>query len=174
MKNLKSITVAFALCLISALTFGQTDSIHVVKHTDAMSGTIYTFASRDFVCSNETKTIGFKVTPILNNDLNFEWVFVTMIGIGGCNEKDEIIILFENGEKIIKKSAHKFNCKGAAYFNMSDSDIRLLKTQPMSKIRMTNGRTYESFTGDVSDKNKRYFIQLFNAIENKIIVEKNN
>ena len=52
--------------------------------------------------------------------------------------------------------------------------MKLLKTQPMSKIRMTNGRTYESYTGDVTDKNKRYFIQLFNAIENKIIVERTN
>ena len=174
MNNLKKMTVAIALCFITSLTFSQTDSVHVVKNTDAMSGEIYVYPNRDFVCANETKTKGFKVTPVLKQNLLFEWIAVTMVGVGGCNENDEMIILFENGEKIIKKSAHKFNCKGNAYFNISDSDMKLLKTQPMSKIRMTNGRTYESYTGDVTDKNKRYFIQLFNAIENKIIVERTN
>ena len=174
MNNLKKMTVAIALCFITSLTFSQTDSIHVVQNTDAMSGETYVYPSRDFVCANETRTKGFKVTPVLKENLLFEWIAVTMVGIGGCNENDEMIILFENGEKIIKKSAQKFNCKGNAYFNLSDSDVKLLKSQPMSKIRMTNGRTYESYTGDVTDKNKRYFIQLFNAIENKIIIQRTN
>jgi hypothetical protein len=171
---MKKIAIAVTMSLISTLTFGQVDSVYVVRHTDNMSGKIYTYSSKgDFICHNETRTIGFKVLPILDDNLLFEKLYVTMFGIGGCNEKDEIIILCENGEKIIKKSVNKFNCKGEAYFNLSDSDIRLLKTQPMSKIRMTNGRTYESFTGDVKDKDKRYFIQLLYAIENKVVVERN-
>ena len=38
-------------------------------------------------------------------------------------KNDEIIILFENGEKITKKSWKKFNCKGEAYFNMNEKEI---------------------------------------------------
>ena len=174
MNNLKGIPVAIALCLASVLVFGQTDSVHVVQQTDGMSGKTYTYSSRDFVCANETRSQGFKVIPVIDNDIFCKWIAVKMVGIGSCNENDEMIILFDSGEKIIKKSAHKFNCEGDAYFNLSDADVRLLKTQSMSKIRLTNGRGYESYTGDVSSKNKRYFIQLFNALENKIIVKRTN
>jgi hypothetical protein len=48
----------------------------------------------------------------------------------------------------------------------------LLKTVPISKIRMTNGRTYHSYTGEVKDKDKRYFIDLFNAIDSKVTTDK--
>jgi hypothetical protein len=97
---------------------------------------------------------------------------VTMVGIGTCNENDEIIILFENGEKITKKSWKKFNCNGEAYFNLTDKEIDLLKKIPMSKIRMSNGRSYDSYTGDVKTKDKRYFIQLFYALDNNLVTEK--
>lgn len=82
-------------------------------------------------------------------------------------ENDEIIILFESGEKITKTSWNR--CYGEAYFNMNEKEIQLLRTQPISKIRMTNGRTYDSYTGDVQEKDKRYFIQLFYALDNKLL-----
>jgi hypothetical protein len=99
-------------------------------------------------------------------------ITATMVGIGGCNENDEIIILFENGEKIIKTSWKEFNCDGETYFNMDEEDIELLRTQPLSKIRMTNGRTYDSYTGDVKQKDKRYFIQVLYALDNNLITNK--
>ena len=37
---------------------------------------------------------------------------------------------------------------------------------------MTNGRTYDSYTGDVKQKDKRYFIQLLYALDNNLITEK--
>ena len=55
---------------------------------------------------------------------------------------------------------------------MNEKEIQLLRTQPISKIRMTNGRTYDSYTGDVKEKDKRYFIQLFYALDNKLLTEK--
>ena len=67
-----------------------------------------------------------------------------MVGIGTCNEKDEIIILFENGQKITKISWKGFNCEGKAYFNMTEEDIELLRTCPLSKIRMTNGKSFDT------------------------------
>jgi hypothetical protein len=44
----------------------------------------------------------------------------------------------------------------------------------MSKIRMTNGRSFDSYTGNVIAKDKRYFIQLLYALDNKLILEKKN
>jgi hypothetical protein len=55
---------------------------------------------------------------------------------------------------------------------MTEKEIQLLRTQTLSKIRMTNGRTYDSYTGDVKQKDKRYFIQLFYALDNNLITDK--
>ena len=165
--------MALLMCL-GLQSFGQTkDSVYLVKETDAMSGETYTYGNRSFIVANDDLKIGFKVgSYIKDSDLSFGMITVTMVGIGNCNENDEIIILFENGEKITKKSWKKFNCNGEAYFNMNEKDIQLLRTQSISKIRMTNGRTYDSYTGDVKENDKRYFIQLFYALDNKLLTEK--
>jgi hypothetical protein len=168
MKNLKVMITTLMMCLMTMVSFGQTskDSVYVVKATDDMSGKTYVYGNRDFICANDDGGIGFRISTYINSkNLSFSMITATMVGIGGCNENDEIIILFENGEKITKKSWKKFNCDGEAYFNMNEKDIQILRTQPLSKIRMTNGRTYDSYTGDVKLKDKRYFIQLFYALE---------
>lgn len=160
---------------MTMFSFGQTaaDSVYLVKETDAMSGKTYVYGSRDFICANDVGKIGFRISTHINSDkLSFSMITATMVGIGRCNENDEIIILFENGEKITKTSWKKFNCDGETYFNMNEKDIQLLRTQPLSKIRMTNGRTYDSYTGDVKQKDKRYFIQLFYALDNNLITDK--
>jgi hypothetical protein len=173
MKKVKAMMMTLMMCLITILSFGQTDSVYVIRENDAMSGKTYVYGSRDFVCANDAGKIGFRVSTHINSgNLTFSMITATMVGIGSCNENDEIIILFDNGEKITKTSWKKFNCDGETYFNMNEKDIQLLRTQPLSKIRMTNGRTYDSYTGDVKQKDKRYFIQLFYSLDNNLITDK--
>jgi hypothetical protein len=173
MKNVKTMMVTLMMCLVTMVSFGQTDSVYVIKQTDAMDGKVIAYSSRDFICANDAGKIGFRVSAHINfRDIKFSMITATMVGIGSCNEKDEMIILFENGEKIIKTSWKEFNCEGGTYFDMNDDDIQLLRTQPISKIRMTNGRTYDSYTGDVKKKDKRYFIQVLYALDNNLIVNK--
>lgn len=173
MKNLKVMMMTLMMCLMTMVSFGQAskDSVYVVKKTDAMSGKTYVYGNRAFIVADDAGKVGFRVGTYIKDDLSFGMITVTMVGIGNCNENDEIIILFESGEKITKKSWKKFNCDGEAYFNMNEKEIQLLRTQPISKIRMTNGRTYDSYTGDVKEKDKRYFIQLFYALDNKLLTE---
>jgi len=173
----KILTLLFGLML--STTFAQTtntvsvnkDSVYVIKETDSMSDKTYYFANRAFVVKNETGKIGFRVDSYIDENMDFKMLIVTMVGIGSCNENDEIIILLENGEKITKKSWKKFNCEGKAYFYFDKDDIKTLKSSPISKIRMTNGITYDSYTGDVKLKDKRYLIQLFYGLDNKLYVE---
>jgi hypothetical protein len=173
MKNVKTMMITLMMCLVTILSFGQRDSVYVIKETDAMDGKVIAYSSRDFICANDAGKIGFRVSAHINfRDIKFSMITATMVGIGSCNEKDEMIILFENGEKIIKTSWKEFNCEGGTYFDMNDDDIQLLRTQPISKIRMTNGRTYDSYTGDVKKKDKRYFIQVLYALDNNLIVNK--
>ena len=174
MNQLKMFFLTLIMCFTTNLFYTQVnkDSVYLIKSTDEMSDKTYIYTNRDFVVSNETKTKGFRVGTYIKNDMTFSMIIITMVGIGSCNEKDEMIILFENGEKITKKSWKDFNCKGEAYFSLTNEEIELLSTKEISKIRMTNGRSYESYTGDVSDKDKRYFIQLFYAINNNLTSEK--
>lgn len=174
MKKLKAMMMTLTMCLMTIVSFGQAskDSVYVVKETDAMSGKTYVYGNREFIVANDAGRVVFRVGTYIKDDLSFAMIAVTMVGHGSCNESDEIIILFENGEKIIKKSWKKFNCEGETYFDMNEKEIQLLRTEPMAKIRITNDRTYNSYTGDVKEKDKRYFIQLFYALDNKIITEK--
>ena len=174
MKNLKVMMMTLMMCLMTMVSFGQNsaDSVYVIKETDAMSNKTYVYGNRAFIVANDAGKVGFRVDTYIRDNMSFGFITVTMVGIGSCNENDEIIILFENGEKITKKSWKDFNCEGEAYFNLTKKEIDLLRTQPISKIRMTNGRTYDSYTGDVKAKDKRYFIQLFYALDNKLVTEK--
>ena len=173
MKKVKVMMMTLMMCLMTMVSFGQNsaDSVYVIKETDAMSNKTYVYGNRAFIVANDAGKVGFRVDTYIRDNMSFGFITVTMVGIGSCNENDEIIILFENGEKITKKSWKDFNCEGEAYFNLTKKEIDLLRTQPISKIRMTNGRTYDSYTGDVKAKDKRYFIQLFYALDNKLYVE---
>lgn len=156
-------------------SFGQTtNSVYLYKITDDMSGEIFIIPNRFLIVANETGKKGFRIQPAVNeNEMTFRTLIVEMVGIGNCNENDEIIILFENGEKITKKSWNTFNCEGTAYFDFTELEINLLRKHPISKIRMTNGRSYDSYTGDLKETDKRYFIQFFYALDNKLTFKKN-
>jgi len=174
MNKLKVTMMTLMMCFVTITLFAQPDSVYVIKSSDAMSGKTHVYGSKNFIVANDTKEKGFIVDTYINDNLSLHMITVVMVGIGSCNENDEIIILFENGEKIVKKSWKSFNCDGEAYFNINELEMKLLRTLPMSKIRMTNGRSFDSYTGDVIAKDKRYFIQLLYALDNKLILEKKN
>lgn len=177
MKNVKVI-MTLMMSLITMSCFGQNsaDSVYIVKETDDMSGKTHMSANRSFIVSNNASNTsdlkGFNIGYYILDNMPNGCLVLRMTGIGNCNENDEIIILFENGQRISKGSFASFNCKGDAYFEFSKSDMDILRKQPMSKIRVTNGRSHDSYTGDVEVKDKRYFIQLFYALDNMLISEK--
>lgn len=152
-------------------TYGQKDSVNLIKVIDKMSDQTHIIVSRYMIVANNTKTTGFKLKPFINENYSINTIYVKMVNIGGCNKNDEIIILFENNEKIKIKSWNKFNCDGEAYFNLTKSDVILLKSQPILKIRMMNGYTYDSFTGDLDNDDKNYFIDIFQLVDAKLIKE---
>jgi hypothetical protein len=149
------------------------DSIYLNKLVDDMGGKSYIMTNRSIVLASDNNKQGFRLDCNIKDDFSMGDFIVTSVGIGSCSENDEMIILFEDGSKITKKSWKDFNCEGLSYFNISSSDIKSLRTLKISKIRMTNGRSYESFTGEIEAKDKRYFQQLFYALDNKLVTIKN-
>jgi hypothetical protein len=176
MKKSKAFMATLVMCFTIITSFAQTttqiDTVYVTKETDAMSGKIFIYPSRAFVVANDENKKGFRISGFIRDNLTLASIHVTMVGLGRCNEDDEIIILFENGQKITAKSWKKFNCEGDAYFNINDKDSEILRTQKLSKIRMTNGRTFDSYTGDVKAKDVKYFMQLLHCLDNKLVIDK--
>ena len=94
----------------------------------------------------------------------FDGIMAKVVGLGSCVENVEMIILFDNGEKITKTSWNKFNCEGNAWYNLIESERTLFKTIPISKIRFTNSRTYDSITGTLEVPD--YFITINRRAKN--------
>lgn len=158
--------------MLSLCSFSQIkDSVHIVKLVDEMDDKVYLVPSHRLVISNDEQTIGIIIDVFINENFTFSTLYAKMVGIGGCNEKDEIIILLEDGEKIKKTSWKKFNCDGETYFSLTKTDIEKLQSSPIDKVRMTNGRTFDSFTHEPLPEQKRWFIQIFYAMQNKLATE---
>jgi hypothetical protein len=160
----KTLTTA-AYLLITISSFAQ---LTINSKSDEMTDEIYYTVSEGLVCANEESTIGFRIDAnitIKNSSRVIKNIIVKLVGLERCNEKNTLIILFDNGEKITLTSWNKFNCKGTAYFSLDSKTIEALKYNEISKIRITNGRSFKSYTNEL--KYKSYFIELFEAL-NKI------
>lgn len=75
--------------------------------------------------------------------------------------------MFEDSSKINLVNWNDFNCKGVCYFKLKRSDIETLSSKKLLKI--TNGRTFESFTKKIDIEDNDYFIQVAQALKNKNI-----
>jgi hypothetical protein len=174
MKKLKSIILGAMLCLTTSITFAQKDSVFIEKSVDEMSDKVYFFPSRQIVCVSEDKKTAFGVSLFLNKDKNNSGgcsasdLKVKMINIGACVEKNQIIFLFEDDTKISLVCWNEFNCKGDAWFALSKSEMESLATKKIKKIKVQNGRSFESYTHELKEDSD-YFIQLFYAINNNKI-----
>jgi hypothetical protein len=133
----------------------------------------YFFSSKNLVGSNSQKTIGFSVTPRFKNEdgkMNQNGLILKNIGIGNCDEKDNLIFLFEDNTKITITSWNKFNCDGKVYFDLSEDDYESLKSKNILAIRFINGYSFESLTYDLKKEEQSFFI---NVYTNYIIKEIN-
>lgn len=162
MKKLASTILLFMACFNS---FAQSDSVIIYKSIDDMSDKVYFIPSIKMIVSNSDKTKGFSITPSINSDFKFSGITLKNVGIGSCNEKNELIILFEDSVKITVKSWNDFNCKATSYFEFDKEKQEKLKSKKILKIKFTNGRTFDSFSEKVNQQD--YFIQLFNLIDLK-------
>lgn len=147
------------------------DSVYIGKQIDDMEGKTYYYASRGMVSKNEKQ--GFRLSCFIegesDNELFVRDLSLKMVGIGGCVENNTLIIKFDDETKIDLKSWNDFNCDGDAWFNINEEQGNLLATKKIVKIKVQNGRTYDSYTADIMASDSDYFIQLYNAMKNKKI-----
>ena len=168
MKKIILLLIGLITCVNYSL-FSQTviDTVCVIKITDSMSDKSGLMATYPLVISNENTTKGFSLTPMFLSFGLGIYLNSKMYGFSGCNENDKLIIVLENNEKINLISHNSFNCTGEGSFKLSRSIIKKLRTSPLYKIRITNGRSGDSYTDTVSINYKYYFLQLFNSYYSK-------
>lgn len=158
------------LFLIPFLAQAQKDSVYIVKHVDDMTDKVYYWPSRRMVVTDENKKLGVIFDAFVVADgSKIDAISCDLVGIGSCNENDELILRFADDTKIKMTSYAKFNCEGNAWFNINNSAADKLRSQKITKIMVINGRTHDSFTRDVPTENQDYYVQLFFAVDTKKI-----
>lgn len=164
MKRLFLIFLIFPL-----FSKSQKDSIYIIKRVDDMTDKTTYYPSRKLVISDSLKTKGFAITPDLGKDLQLKGLMVKLIKIGSCNEKDELIFMFEDSTKIKLISFAAFNCDGDAFYDFSKKDLEKLKTLKVIKAKIINGKSYDSYTNEIPAFNQNYFMQVIYACDTKKI-----
>jgi hypothetical protein len=167
MKTIK--TTIFALMLAGSV-FSQKDSIFLYKSVDDMSDDVTYYPSSSVVLSNSQKTKGIRISAFIDEkkgELSIGDISISMVNIGSCVEKNELIIMFEDSSKISLTSWNKFNCEGDAWFRLEDDEVAKLSSLKVKKIKITNGHSYDSYTSLMSSPD--YFRQLFYAAKTKKI-----
>jgi len=177
MKNI----ILFSVIFFSALKLQAQQKIQ--RCQDDMTDEV-SFITSGLVVANKDKTQSFRIEldileredkTIMSNGLTLK-----VVGLGNCFKNDNLIFLFENGQKISITSWNDFNCEGDIWFFLNDGGSQwykdsetytdILKAQKLVKIRYTNGSSHESLTREISGNNQNYFIELFKLIaENKVV-----
>ena len=106
-------TILSIVMLTTFSAFSQTQVAFKIEHCkDNMTDKEYYFAEKKLICSNESKTKGFTVTPSFrakNGGMENNGFIVKNVNIGSCDENDSMIILFEDSSKTTLTSWNKFN-----------------------------------------------------------------
>jgi len=167
-------TIISALALLTFSAYSQTEKQFVIEHCiDKMTDREYFLSTKNFVGANSQKTQGFVITNSfkgVDGKLEQNGIILKNIGIGNCDEKDELIFLFDDETKITITSWNKFNCDGKAYFSLTDNEYDMLKSKKVTAIRFKNGYSYESLTYTLKKEEQGFFI---NVYSNNVIKEVN-
>lgn len=167
-------TIISALALFTFSAYSQTEKQFVIEHCiDKMTDREYFLSTKNFVGANAQKTQGFVMTNSfkgVDGKLEQNGIILKNIGIGNCDEKDELIFLFDDETKITITSWNKFNCDGKAYFNLTDNEYDMLKSKRVTAIRFKNGYSYESLTYTLKKEEQGFFV---NVYSNNVIKEVN-
>jgi hypothetical protein len=165
--------IFIALITATALnTYSQTEksekpSLYIVEHTDEFTDEVYKYPNVKFLGMNESLTRGFTLYPSIESDFSIKYLVLKMFDIGSCVENVEIIFLFQDGSKVSLTSFSKFNCEGSAYFSFGKKDADKFSKVAIKKIKVVNGRTFDSYTHECNEEDSMYFVTIFDLCAKK-------
>ena len=175
--------MAIMICFVG-VSFGQEvkdstqikDSIEnkIIYSFDVMTDVEYLKFEKGLLCSRDGETgfIIFVDITLEKGIIKYDGFRVTSANIGSCLEESKIIFLFEDDTKIDLVSWNDFNCKGNSYYDLYAKFWDKISTKKVTAIRFTNGRSYESYTYELTSKEQSYFMELNELIKENKYTEK--
>jgi len=162
---MKNILCLILLGLFSNSAFSQTFRLY----TDDMTGDEFLIEDKQEITYNgESKSKGV-IWGLSTRKKEGVWTAsgLSLVVIGlSCVENTEVIVMFEDGTKLTATQWNKFNCDDDVWTNQSKSELEMLKTLPIKKIRVTNGRSYESYDfPSVSPSMSIYYNKLLKSLD---------
>jgi hypothetical protein len=142
-----------------------------------LSGDCYIYPNYSLVVANSAKSKGFKIMPDVrrttDSTIALNGLIVTLVNIGTCCEKNELIFLFADSTKMTVTSWNDFNCEGNAYYELSSDQANQLLTKEIIKAQMTNGYSYDTFANKLVGDDRKYFMKVHTEVKaNRVTVIK--
>jgi len=175
MRTVRFLVIATIVMFIANQCQAQSDSSRIVKLVDEMTDKSYFNPTANIPIISEDNQKGFGLSLNLkevNGEIVQDGLSVMMINIGSCVENVELIIMFADSTKMSLTSWNKFNCEGDAWYNLTDKQFKKLSETKIIKLKVINGRTYDSLSGDVPENADEYFINLNKRMKAKIYTVK--
>ena len=167
---MKKVFIAIVMAL-PLLSFSQQC---IVKDCDDMTDKCTYYPRHNMILANDEKTKGFTLDARIvekAGQLSVADIMVLSVNIGSCNENDKLILMLSDSTKLSLTSWNKFNCEGNAWFSLRESDINRLGSNKIIKAYFQNGRSYDSFTKEITGEDQNYFVKLIaDCRENKFTV----
>ena len=161
---MKKTILLFATALCGLLSTAQT----LYQDCDEFTDECYYYSNRKIVVTNATEDVGFAVSFMFEENPSqaiITGLIVKMVGLGVCVEKVDLYFMMEDNSRIALHSWNDFNCEGDAYFHLSESDIQILRTQPLKGTKIVNGRTYDSLTAFFKERDKDYLMKIISLAD---------
>ena len=162
------------IAMVMALPFLSFSQQCIVKDCDDMTDKCTYYPNQNMILANDPKTVGFTLDARIvekAGQLSVADIMVLSVNIGTCNENDKLILMLSDSTKLSLTSWNKFNCEGNAWFTLRESDINRLGSNKIIKAYFQNGRSYDSFTKEITGENQNFFVKLIaDCRENKFTV----
>jgi len=143
------------------------DSLYLCH--DVMSNEYKAISPYSIISIDKAKKKAVRLEAMLtyqDDEMKYAGICIKSVGIGSCVEKDKLIILFADSTKYTATSWSSFDCEGYSFFDAEGIDGELVNKKILT-IRFVNGRSYDSYTFDVSNADSNYFQRVFQAINDK-------
>lgn len=147
---------------ISHITSGQQTEF-VIQHCTKLD----TYkAPMGLICSNESKTKWFAMTPTYAASTTKpipNGVSIIKMNIGTATQNDRLIIRFSDGETIVLNAYSVIpDYGGIVMFEASVRQIQVMKNYVIKSIKYLNGGDGQTFTYYPDENEKIFFINAFN------------
>lgn len=173
--NLMKKILVLLMVLASFVSNGQTKkstakSFKLLYENDKLDDKEYLQCNWNLLALKTPKT-GFWVKLDFSKDgdsklWKYEGLTAMASGLGTCHENDYLIILFDDGTKLRTNMWNKFNCDGDIYLDWDKELETALRTKPIKIVRLTNGRSFNSYEKEFSKaEDKNYFITFFKKLD---------